>query len=163
MTLATATSAPTCGMNFPVLYSAVVAAGNVTITGEARPGATVQFFKAAADPSGYGEGQTLLGSAVVSGPVPGSLDSTARQFSFTFAAGVLGVGDRVTATATDAGGNTSEFSLNVVASAVGTGHHRHPDFRADHDGGRRYCHLLRGAQHRAHRERDHRACLERRD
>ena len=108
-------------VNFPVIYSVVVAAGNVTITGEARPGATVQFFKAATDASGYGEGQVLLASATVGGAVAGAVDPTARQFSYTFAAGVLGIGDRVTATATDAGGNTSEFSFNVVATAVAPG------------------------------------------
>jgi hypothetical protein len=106
-------------MNFPVIYSAVVAAGTVTITGEARPGATVQFFKA--DGSGYSEGQTLLGSAVVSGGAAGAVDSTARQFSYTFAAGPLAAGDRVTGTATDAFGNTSEFSLSIAASAVAPG------------------------------------------
>ncbi len=149
------------GMNFPVLYSAVVAAGNVTITGEARPGATVQFFKAAVDPSGYGEGQTLLGSAVVSGAVPGSLDSTARQFSFTFAAGVLG-GRRSCHRHRDRR-RWKHFGVLTQRSRLRrrTGHYRHPGLRADHDGGRGYCHLLRGAQHCAHCERDHRARLER--
>ncbi len=54
-------------MNFPVIYSAVISGGTVTVTGEARLGATVQFFEAAADPSGYGEGQAFVGSGVVSG------------------------------------------------------------------------------------------------
>ena len=150
-------------VNFPVIYSVVVAAGNVTITGEARPGATVQFFKAANDASGYGEGQVLLASATVGGAVAGAVDPTARQFSYTFAAGVLGVGDRVTATATDAGGNTSEFSFNVVATAVATGHHRYADLRADHDRGWRQRYLCRRAEHGADRECDHRAHLQRRD
>jgi VCBS repeat-containing protein len=106
------------GMNFPLLYSAVVSAGTVTVTGEARPGATVRFFEAAADASGYGEGQTFLGAGTVSGATPGAVDGTARRFSFSFAAGALNVGDRVTATATDGFGNTSEFSLALTASAV---------------------------------------------
>ena len=93
----------------------------MTVTGEAQPGATVEFFKAAADASGYGEGRTFIGSGVASSATAGSVDPTARQFSYTFAAGSLAVGDRLTATATDAGGNTSEFSFNVVAAAVGPG------------------------------------------
>ena len=99
----------------------MVGGGNVTVIGEARPGATVEFFKAAADPSGYGEGQTFIGSAVVSGATPGLVDPTASRFSYTFTAGSLAVGDRITATATDPDGNTSEFSLNVVASVLGPG------------------------------------------
>ena len=74
-------------VNFPVIYSVVVAGGNVTIDGEARPGAMVRFFAAASDASGYGEGQTFLGAVLVSGATAGQLDATARQFSVTFAAG----------------------------------------------------------------------------
>jgi parallel beta-helix repeat protein len=104
-------------MNFPVLYSAVVSGGTVTVTGEARPGARVQFFEAAPDPSGAGEGQTFLFEAIVSGVTPGTSDPTARQFSFTFAAGPVVIGSALTATATDAANNTSEFSFNAVAAA----------------------------------------------
>lgn len=104
-------------MNLPVIYSVVVAGGNVTITGEARPGATVEFFEAAADPTGHGEGQTFIDRGTVSGVTPGTVDATARQFSFTFAAGSLAAGERVTATATDASNNTSEFAQNVIAMA----------------------------------------------
>jgi sugar lactone lactonase YvrE len=105
-------------MNLPVLYSVVVSGGNVTIEGEARPGATVRFYAADGDASGYGEGAVYLGSAIVGGATPGSLDGTALRFSVTFAAGTFGVGDRLTATATDAAGNTSEFARNVVATAL---------------------------------------------
>jgi CSLREA domain-containing protein len=107
-------------LNFPVIYSVTISGGNVTIIGEARPGATVEFFEAAADPTGYGEGQTFVGSAVEgsasdSNGAVGMVDATANQFTFTFAVGSLDAGDPVTATATDASGNTSEFALNVTA------------------------------------------------
>jgi parallel beta-helix repeat protein len=101
------------GMNAPVLYSVVLAGGNVTIQGEARAGATVRFFQADVDPSGYGEGRTFLGSVAVSGATAGQVDATARRFSVTFAAGALTAADSITATATDASGNTSEFALCV--------------------------------------------------
>jgi sugar lactone lactonase YvrE len=100
-------------LNFPVIYSAVVAGGNVTIAGEARPGAMVRFFQAASDASGYGEGQTFLGAVLASGATDGQLDATARQFSVTFAAGGLTAADSITATATDGAGNTSEFARAV--------------------------------------------------
>ncbi len=110
------------GMNTPVLsgppsYGVTVSAGTVTVTGEARPGARVQLFLAAPDPSGAGEGQTFLFEGVVSGATPGLVDPTARQFSFTFAAGPVVIGSTLTATATDAANNTSEFSFNAVAAA----------------------------------------------
>ena len=57
---------------------------------------------------------------MVSGATPGAVDSTARQFSFTFAAGALAVGDQLTATAIDASGNTSEFSFNELAAPPNT-------------------------------------------
>jgi CSLREA domain-containing protein len=112
-------------MNFPVIYSASISGGNVTIIGEARPGATVEFFEAAADPSGYGEGRTQVGSAVEgsgadSNGAAGTVDATANQFTFTFPVGSLIAGDPVTATATDASNNTSEFALNVAAAEAAT-------------------------------------------
>jgi len=107
---------PNQGMNTPVIYSVLLSGGNVTVAGEARPGATVQLFRATADPSGQGEGETLLWTEDATGATPGLVDPTAVQFSFTFAAGPVTAGDAITATATDAGGNTSEFSANAFAS-----------------------------------------------
>jgi hypothetical protein len=84
--------------------------GELRVVGrvETTPGSTglltLEFFLAAPDPSEYGEGQTFLGSFQVP---PGSFDRT-----FTPAASV-NVGNKVTATATDNQGNTSEFALNV--------------------------------------------------
>jgi parallel beta-helix repeat protein len=107
-------------LNFPVIYSAVLDGfGNIVITGEARPGVTIEFFEADGDSSGYGEGQTFVGVAVEGSGADlntgaGTVDGTAAQFTFTLPAGSLISGDQLTATATDASGNTSEFSLNFV-------------------------------------------------
>ncbi|MFK7966563.1 MAG: LamG-like jellyroll fold domain-containing protein, partial [Burkholderiaceae bacterium] len=106
-------------LNFPVIYDAVVAAGDITITGEARPGAIVEFFVSDPDEHegfvhGNGEGRTYIGSDTVSGVLAGSTDSTARQFSFTFSTAEATAGSLITATATDGSGNTSEFSQNAL-------------------------------------------------
>lgn len=105
-------------LNFPVIYSAVIVGGNVTITGEARSGATVDFYESDDAAGSPGEGRTWIGSGLVSGFTAGTIDSTARQFSFAFAVGSLVSGDRVTATAT-LSGSTSEFSSNVTDLAPG--------------------------------------------
>ena len=44
--------------NFPVIQTALIGGGNLTVTGWARPGSLIEFFVAAADPTGFGEGQT---------------------------------------------------------------------------------------------------------
>ncbi len=111
-------------LNFPVIYSAYLTGGNLRVSGEARPGATVEFFRVASDPSGYGEGQEYLGGEVEgsgadSNNQVGWVDSTARQFTFTFAPGSLVDGDSLTATATGSSGNTSEFAQNITAISVG--------------------------------------------
>ena len=117
-------SGPNNLLNYPVIYSATITGGNVTVIGEARPGATVEFFEADGDGSGYGEGQTFIDSKVEgsgddSNSAAGSTDGTANQFTFTFAVGSLIAGDDLTATATDGSSNTSEFALNVTAAASG--------------------------------------------
>src|SRR5439155_14509050 len=47
--------------NFPVLDTATFAAGNLTVTGFARPGSLIEFFVAAPDPTGFGEGRVFIG------------------------------------------------------------------------------------------------------
>jgi hypothetical protein len=103
--------------NFPVLTSAT-AGNSTTITGtlNSTPNTTfrVEFFASdAADPTGFGEGQTFLGFMTVT--TNGSGDAS---FSVTLPAAVA-AGQVVTATATDPAGNTSEFSqaVAVVGSA----------------------------------------------
>jgi uncharacterized repeat protein (TIGR01451 family) len=83
----------------------------------------LQFFASPqADPSGYGQGQTLIGSMTV---------STDAQGEATFTTGLppaAGPGSFLSATATDADGNTSEFSndvsvpgqVNLVLTGVAT-------------------------------------------
>mgnify|MGYP001607101170 CR=1 FL=1 len=76
-----------------------------TLNSQANATFRLEFFaNAAADPSGYGEGQRYLGSAVVSTDAGGNV-----SFDVTLS-GASSLGEIVTATATDPNGNTSEFS-----------------------------------------------------
>ncbi len=86
--------------------------GQLSATGTVGQTYTIQLFSSPApDPSGYGEGSTYLGQASATSGSSGHAD-----FDFV-ATPELPVGHFVTATATDANGNTSEFSgaLAVVA------------------------------------------------
>src|SRR6185503_16061993 len=47
-------------LNTPVIETAVIAAGNLTLTGWARPGSAIELFLSDGDPSGFGEGVTYL-------------------------------------------------------------------------------------------------------
>ena len=97
--------------NFPVLSSA---AGGVVGTLNSAPNATyrVEFFSSATcDPSGNGEGAIFVGLASVTTNAAGN----AAIPLFTASPGQF-----ITATATDAANNTSEFSVCAQASAGGT-------------------------------------------
>jgi hypothetical protein len=103
--------------NFPVLTSAVSDGTNTKVTGVINTNANVAlvidfYANATADPSGFGEGQTYLGSAPVA---LNSLGNNA-SFSATFP-GVLPAGQFISATATNVGnapyGDTSEFSQAI--------------------------------------------------
>jgi CSLREA domain-containing protein len=98
--------------NFPVVSSAETAGGATTI--EARLNSTpstqfvVRFFS---NPSDDNEGKRYLGQTTVNTLANGNTGT------FTFSpANAVAVGQRITATATDPDGNTSEFSgaLKVV-------------------------------------------------
>ncbi len=94
--------------NYPVLTSVSSSGGNVPIVGtlnsEASKTYRLEFFGSdKADPSHFGEGQVFLGATDVSTDASGD-----ASFDVTFP---TTAGPRVTATATDANGNTSEFSL----------------------------------------------------
>jgi CSLREA domain-containing protein len=107
-------------MNFPVIYSAVISGSDLIITGEARPGATIEFFRTDSDSSGYGEGEVFIGSADEGGVEdgdtgPGLIDTSAEAFSFILPVGDTQIGDSLTATAKDKDlGHTSEFAENVI-------------------------------------------------
>ncbi len=116
-------------LNYPVIQTASIVGANLTVTGWARPGSLIEFFVAAADGTGFGEGQTYKftategvadGDATTSAYGPGAINGllqgsdTTNRFSFTLAtpSGVTG-GTLLTATAR-LGGQTSEFSGNVA-------------------------------------------------
>jgi Ca2+-binding RTX toxin-like protein len=99
--------------NFPELATAASTGASVTISGSlnSTPASTfrIEFFSnAALDPTGYGEGETYLGFADVTTDAASDVN-----FNVTLAAAVP-VGHFITATATNAAGNTSEFSLGIV-------------------------------------------------
>src|SRR5439155_3616439 len=101
--------------NYPVITAADSSGGSTTISGSLNSSPTAPFdldFFASSqcDPSLYGEGERFLGSTTV--VTNGSGDAS---FTVTFAGIDLdadgdGAKEAVTATATDASGNTSEFS-----------------------------------------------------
>lgn len=97
--------------NFPVLTAATVNGGNITITGQMSSSVVTDFKidfygNAACDVLGNGEGLFYIGSADVTTDVNGNANFTA-----TFPAPQETV---ITATATDSGNNTSEFSACVT-------------------------------------------------
>ena len=104
--------------NFPVITSA--AAGSSpriigTLNSTAGTTFNIDFYaNAAADPTGYGEGQTYLGKTQVTADGSGN-----ASFDVVLST-ALPNGQFVTATATDSSDNTSEFSLAVAATTTGT-------------------------------------------
>jgi PKD repeat protein len=103
-----ADSGPNTLLNWPVLTGAT----NLTVSGTACSGCTVEVFQAdssatldGASQTSYGEGQTFL-SSTTAGP-DGSFVATLPPSAN---------GRIVTATATDSSGNTSEFGRNIAAS-----------------------------------------------
>ena len=93
--------------NYPVLTSVASSSGAViqaSLNSAASSAFTVEFFSnPACDDSGYGQGQTPLGTATLNTDASGN-GTVAASFSSV-------TGTVFTATATDANGNTSEFSL----------------------------------------------------
>lgn len=93
--------------NFPVLTAAAVEGGETLARGtlSSTPTATFRvevFASAACDPSGFGEGGTFLGAVAVT-------TDAAGDGAFAAALPEVSAGSILTATATDAGGRTSEF------------------------------------------------------
>ena len=104
--------------NFPVLSTATSGTSHhATVHGELSSRAnqtyTLDFYaNASCDPSGYGEGERVIGSASVTTDAAGhaAIDEDVDAAE----------GELVTATATDAAGNTSEFSHCRAVTAVPT-------------------------------------------
>jgi hypothetical protein len=106
------TDGPNNLQNFPVLSDADTVGGSTVLEGFLNSTAsttfTLEFFSnAVLNPSGYGEGMHFLGSTSV------TTDGTGNVFfSFTVSF-MLPAGSFITATATDPGQNTSEFSQGI--------------------------------------------------
>jgi hypothetical protein len=102
--------------NYPVLTSVTRASGSLTVNGTLNSVAnqtyTIEFFSnPSLDPTGFGEGQTFIGTTSATTDAGGN-----ASFSFTATTPLTAsCGKFITATATDAGGNTSEFSFRAIA------------------------------------------------
>jgi CSLREA domain-containing protein len=106
---------PNSGQNFPVLND-VVSSGGIRILGtlDTNPGVyRLEFFaNPTCDASGHGEGQQFIGRVTLETDASGDL-----EFDVTLP-GRVAAGWVVTATATSASGNTSEFSACRALSTV---------------------------------------------
>ena len=107
------------GQNYPVITARFQNGSGTTVDGtlDSHPNTTylIQLFRNdACDPRGFGQGQE---------PVLQFFVKTDATGTATFETGVSGghAGDRITSTATDPAGNTSEFSNCAVASAQNVG------------------------------------------
>ena len=103
--------------NYPVLTSAVAGASSTTIVGTLNSTAStaysLEFFASpVCHASGYGAGEQFLGTGSVT--TDASCNGT---FTVTVPVAVA-AGSVVTATATDPGGNTSEFSACTAATTA---------------------------------------------
>lgn len=104
-------------LNFPVLNSAYPSTAGTQIEGsyDGLPNSTLSldfYSNQSPDPSGYGQGQTYLGSTVVT-------TDSAGHSSFTASLPVaITAGISLSATATDAAGNTSEFARDITVTAA---------------------------------------------
>ena len=123
-------------LNYPILLTATISSGNLTLTGYSKPGSTIELFIASPDPSGFGQGQTYLttltegsgadldsttgtyGPGAINGISQGTDTTNRFKFVIPTPSGV-GVGTVLTATATLSGA-TSEFSGNVTVSVSTT-------------------------------------------
>ena len=102
--------------NYPVLSTA--APGIVQVTLDSLPNQSFQitfYANANCDPSGYGEGEQLLNEQQHMSDGSGQL-----AFTFAYEPYALAPGQAISALATDAAGNTSEFSNCFIVPDNGT-------------------------------------------
>jgi hypothetical protein len=110
-------SGPNELQNFPALTTAATFNGRTYIVGtlNSAPKATftIQFFaNSPPDPTGYGQGQSLIGTTTVTTDANGNA-SVSTSFPT-----VVPSGEAISATATDSGGDTSEFGQDAVVFAA---------------------------------------------
>ncbi len=117
-------------LNFPVITSATIIAGEFTLAGFARPGSAIELYVAQPDPSGFGEGLTYIGtftegvgdldngtgsySGTINGVNQGTDTTNRFLFRGSVPAGISG-GLVLTSTAT-LSNRTSEFGGNVTVT-----------------------------------------------
>jgi hypothetical protein len=109
---------PNLNQNFPMLASVATGGGNTTVDGLLNSAANTQFAidfysndGCVGRPQDFLEGRTYLGSVDVT--TNGSGNATIHAVL----PGEIAPGEKVTATATDPDGNTSEFSQRIVVSS----------------------------------------------
>ena len=120
-------------LNYPVITSAVIMNGQLSIAGYARQTSAIELYIAQPDPSGFGEGLTYLtvlgenggadldattgtyGPGAINGVAQGTDTTNRFAFRFPTPAGVA-IGTVLTATAT-LGGQTSEFGGNITVTS----------------------------------------------
>ena len=115
--LADTDSGPNNLQNFPVITNAIAGSFGTVVRGTLTSLPDQNYFldfysSPAADPSGYGEGEFYLGNTAVTTDASGNA-------GFAFTNGIFDkAGQFITATATSADGDTSEFSPAVQAASV---------------------------------------------
>jgi hypothetical protein len=126
------TGPPNGLLNYPVIVNSVLVNGELSIAGFARPNSGIELYVAQADPSGFGEGLTYLGTYVegsvgdldagtgaygpanINGIAQGTDNTNRFAFRITPPPGVA-LGTSLTSTAT-LSGETSEFGGNVIVT-----------------------------------------------
>ena len=116
--LGDADTGPNQYQNFPIITSAIPSGATTAISGRLNSAASttydLDFYSNPAcvgRPQDFLEGRTYLGSAQVTTDASGNADIDA------IVPVAIGAGERVTATATDPNGNTSEFSQRIVVAS----------------------------------------------
>lgn len=105
--------------NYPVLSSATVAGNSTTLTGTLNSRSTgtyrIEFFSnLQCGPAGMGEGQTFIGSTIV------TTNANCESLFTVVLPVAVPAGSYVTSTDTDAVNNTSEFSACLLVTASAT-------------------------------------------